>query len=106
VFVNLLGNASKFTDADAELALSVQKSEGHVVIRIRDPGIGIAQEALPHIFDLFMQADGAASRSRTGLGIGLALVRKLVQVHDGTVSAVSAGFGQGSEFTVRLPASN
>lgn len=106
VFVNLLGNASKYTDADAELTLSVHKREGQVVVRIRDPGIGIAQDALPHIFDLFNQADAAASHSRTGLGIGLALVRMLVEVHDGSVSAVSAGLGQGSEFTVRLPESD
>jgi signal transduction histidine kinase len=76
---------------------------GHAFVRIRDSGIGIAPESLPHIFDLFMQADATSPRSRSGLGIGLALVRTLVELHGGNVTAVSAGPGQGSEFTVRLP---
>jgi signal transduction histidine kinase len=106
VFVNLLGNASKYTDAGGELALSLHACDGHAVVHIRDSGIGIAHEVLPHIFDLFVQADGAAARSRSGLGIGLALVRTLVELHGGNVTAVSAGLGQGSEFTVRLPQPN
>jgi signal transduction histidine kinase len=103
VFVNLIGNASKYSDAGGELALSVHTSDGYAIARVRDTGIGIAPEVLPRIFDLFMQADAAAPRSRSGLGIGLALVRTLVELHDGSVSAASAGLGQGSEFTVHLP---
>ena len=102
VFVNLLANASKYTDVGGELALSVQTRGGYAVVCIRDSGIGIARDVLPHIFDLFVQADEAAARSRSGLGIGLALVRMLTELHGGSVSATSDGLGQGSEFTVRL----
>jgi signal transduction histidine kinase len=76
---------------------------GQAVVGIRDSGIGIAPDALPHIFDLFKQANEATPRSKSGLGIGLALVRKLVELHAGSVTAASDGIGQGSEFTVRLP---
>ena len=103
VFVNLLANASKYTDAGGELALSVHTHGGHAVVCVRDSGIGIAHDVLPHIFDLFVQADDAAPRSKSGLGIGLALVRMLTELHGGNVNASSAGLGQGSEFTVRLP---
>src|SRR6202034_202720 len=106
VFVNLIGNASKYTDAGGELASWMHTLGGHAFVRIRDSGIGIAPEALPHIFDLFMQADATAPRSRSGLGIGLALVRTLVELHGGSVTAASRGLGQGSEFTVRLPEDN
>jgi signal transduction histidine kinase len=103
VFVNLLSNASKYTEMGGELALSLHVSDGSAVVRVRDSGIGIAPDALPHIFDLFMQADTAAPRSGSGLGIGLALVRAIVESHGGSVAAASAGLGLGSEFTVRLP---
>jgi signal transduction histidine kinase len=103
VFVNLLANASKYTDAGGELALSVHTRGGYAVVCVRDSGIGIARDVLPHIFDLFVQADEAVERSRSGLGIGLALVRMLTELHGGSVSATSDGLGQGSEFTVRLP---
>jgi len=103
VFVNLLANASKYTDAGGDLALAVQTSDGDAIVCVRDSGIGIAPEMLPYIFDLFVQADEAASRSRSGLGIGLALVRMLAELHGGSVIAASAGLGRGSEFTVRLP---
>lgn len=103
VFVNLLANASKYTDAGGELAVRMHAQDGQAVVRIRDSGIGIAPEVLPHIFDLFKQADEATLRSKSGLGIGLALVRNLVELHGGNVTAASAGRGQGSEFTVRLP---
>ena len=73
------------------------------MIRVRDNGVGIAPEMLPRIFDLFTQVDGAVDRSHGGLGIGLALVRTLVELQDGRVQAQSGGLGQGSEFTVRLP---
>jgi signal transduction histidine kinase len=103
VFVNLLGNASRYTDAGGEIRVSIHVQGDHAVVRVRDTGIGIAPEALPHVFDLYRQADGANPRSRAGLGIGLALVQKIVELHGGQVSVVSAGPGQGSEFTVRLP---
>jgi len=103
VFVNLLANASRYTDEGGELAVWVHLRDGQAVVRVRDSGIGIAPEVLPHLFDLFRQADDAASRSRSGLGIGLALVRDLVESHGGSVTGASAGLGEGSEFTVRLP---
>lgn len=103
VFVNLLANASRYTDASGELAVWVHTLDGQAIVRVRDSGIGIAPDCLPHIFDLFRQADEAAARSKAGLGIGLALVRNLVELHGGSVTAASAGLKQGSEFTVRLP---
>jgi signal transduction histidine kinase len=103
VFVNLLANASRYTDAGGELTVCVHRRDGQAVISIRDSGLGIAPEALTHIFDMFTQADEAAPDSRFGLGIGLALVRKLVELHAGSVTAASAGLRRGSEFTVRLP---
>ena len=103
VFVNLLGNASKYTDRGGDLAVWVHTRDGQAVVRIRDSGIGIARDALPHVFDLFRQAKEEDTRFRSGLGIGLALVRDFVELHGGIVTAASAGLGQGSEFTVRLP---
>jgi len=103
VFVNLLANASRYTDAGGELAVWVHTKESQAVVRVRDSGIGIAPEALPHIFDLFEQAHEADPRSKAGLGVGLAVVRNIVELHGGSVTAASAGSGQGSEFTVRLP---
>jgi len=103
VFVNLLGNASRYTDAEGEVCVSMHVRDGEVVVRIRDSGIGIAPDALPYIFDLFRQADAAVSRSHAGLGIGLALARSFVALHGGCVTATSAGLGRGSEFTVLLP---
>jgi signal transduction histidine kinase len=103
VFVNLLANASKYTDAGGELAVWMHVRKGQAIVRVRDSGIGIASEALPHLFDLFRQADEAAPRSQSGLGIGLALVRNIVESHGGSVTGASAGLGRGSEFAVRLP---
>jgi two-component system CheB/CheR fusion protein len=103
VFINLLANASRYTDAGGDLAVWVHAPDGQAVVRIRDSGIGIAPEVLPHLFELFKQADEAAPHSQSGLGIGLAVVRSLVESHGGRVTGASAGLGQGSEFTVRLP---
>jgi signal transduction histidine kinase len=103
VFQNLLSNASKYTNPGGDLALALQVHDRHAVVRVRDSGIGITAEALPDIFNLFMQADPTAPRSHPGLGIGLTLVKTLVELHGGGVTAHSAGLGQGSEFTVRLP---
>ena len=103
VLSNLLNNAAKYTDEGGEIALSAEQQGREVVIRVRDNGTGIAPELLPHIFDMFTQADQTLSRSRGGLGIGLTLVRSLVEMHDGRVTARSEGPGRGSEFAVRLP---
>jgi len=103
VFVNLLSNASKYTDAGGELTVRAHRQDDLAVVRIRDSGIGIAPEALPFIFDLFRQADAGNPRSRSGLGIGLALVRDIVSLHGGRVTAASEGIGRGSEFAVQLP---
>jgi signal transduction histidine kinase len=103
VFVNLLSNASRYTDAGGELSVSVATSGSQAVVCVRDSGIGITPDALPYIFDLFTQANTADPRSRAGLGIGLAVVRNLLAAHGGSVTATSAGSGKGSEFTVRLP---
>jgi signal transduction histidine kinase len=104
VFVNLLTNASKYTDEGGRISLSLQAQDDYAVVRIKDSGIGIAAHTLPNIFDLFMQVDAAAGRTRSGVGVGLALVRKIIEMHDGSVTALSAGLGQGSEFVVRLRA--
>jgi anti-sigma regulatory factor (Ser/Thr protein kinase) len=98
---NLLTNASKYTDQGGQISLSLQSQEGYAVVRVQDTGMGISAFALPTIFDLFVQADASSARSRSGVGVGLALVRKFVEMHGGSVTAHSAGLGQGSEFVVR-----
>jgi len=103
VLVNLLLNAAKYTDAGGNVGLFVEREKVEAIVRIRDSGIGIAPDVLPHVFDLFVQADPSSHRADAGLGIGLALVRSLVERHGGRVTAVSDGLGHGSEFTVRLP---
>jgi len=100
---NLLTNAAKYTEANGHIRLTAQREGGEAVLRVGDTGIGIAPDMLPHVFELFVQANHAAARSQGGLGIGLTLVRNLVEMHHGTVEARSAGLGQGSEFVVRLP---
>ncbi|HTE19154.1 MAG TPA: GAF domain-containing sensor histidine kinase, partial [Armatimonadota bacterium] len=108
VLINLLGNAAKYTEPGGEVHLSVEAEsrDGRpwAVVRVVDSGVGIAPELLPDIFDLFMQADRSLDRAQGGLGIGLTLVRNLVELHGGTVEAHSAGPGHGSEFVVSLPA--
>ena len=103
VLVNLLFNAAKYTDDGGALSLAVSQIDDEAIVCIRDSGIGIAADVLPHVFNLFMQADHSSRRAEAGLGIGLALVRRLVELHGGSVTAASAGLGQGSEFTVQLP---
>ncbi len=100
---NILNNAFKFTDRGGRISLTVEREATHAVIIVRDSGIGIAAHDLTGIFEMFMQVDGSVERSPSGLGIGLALVKSLVQMHDGTIEARSAGVGQGTEFVVRLP---
>ncbi len=103
VLVNLLNNAAKYTDAGGLVRMTVQQEVAEAVIRVRDNGVGIAPETLPRVFELFTQGDAAHNRSHGGLGIGLALVRNLVELHDGRVQVQSGGLGKGSEFTVKLP---
>lgn len=102
VVVNLLTNAAKYTDEGGHIWLGVRQVGDEAEIRVRDTGVGIAPELLPHIFELFTQAERSLDRSQGGLGIGLALVQRLVEMHRGRVEAFSA-LGQGSEFVVRLP---
>ena len=103
---NLLNNAAKYTDRGGRIALVADREGDEAVVRVRDNGIGLSAEMLPRVFDLFAQADRSLDRSQGGLGIGLTLVRSLVQLHDGNVSVESRGPGQGSEFIVRLPTSS
>ncbi len=103
VLANLLNNAAKYTDEGGRIRIDARIEGAEVVFRVRDTGVGIAPDMLPGVFDLFAQVDTAIDRSHGGLGIGLALVRMLVEMHGGRVSAASEGPGKGSEFTVRLP---
>jgi CheY-like chemotaxis protein len=104
VLGNLLNNASKYSPPESEIAIDVTFADGLVSIAIGDQGAGIAAEFLPHVFDLFSQSARSLDRSEGGLGIGLTLVKSLVELHGGSVTAQSAGVDQGSTFTVRLPA--
>jgi len=103
VFMNLLSNAAKYTDPGGQIELRVVSEGGTALVSIRDTGIGIAPHRLESVFEMFSQEEPAISRSRGGLGIGLSLTRKLVELHGGTVSASSEGAGKGSLFMVRLP---
>ncbi|MCW8196813.1 hybrid sensor histidine kinase/response regulator [Proteobacteria bacterium 005FR1] len=100
---NLLNNAAKFTGPDGTIWLSVHDNTSEVVISVRDNGIGIAAEKLPHLFTMFSQATPPLERGHGGLGVGLSLVRGLIELHGGTVEARSEGLNQGAEFIVRLP---
>jgi signal transduction histidine kinase len=104
VVTNLLGNAAKFTDPGGHVRLTARAEAGQVVLRVRDNGRGIDPELLPRVFDLFYQVPGPGRPATGGLGIGLALVKSLVELHGGTVAVSSEGLGTGCEFVVRLPA--
>jgi signal transduction histidine kinase len=103
VFANLLTNAAKYTEPRGHIAIAVARAGGEVRVQVRDDGVGIPPELLPRIFDLFVQGQQSAERSAGGLGIGLNLVRTLVDLHGGSVEASSLGRGAGSSFTVTLP---
>ena len=103
VVTNLLNNAARYTPDGGAIDLSVRREAGQAVICVRDNGVGISAAMLPRIFDMFAQGDAAGPRAQGGLGVGLALVRNLVELHGGAVSATSAGTGLGCEFVVRLP---
>ncbi len=100
---NLLSNAIKFTPAQGQVRVSTQRIGDRVMLEIFDSGQGIAAEFLPHIFDRFRQADGSTTRRHGGLGLGLAIVRHIIELHHGTVAVRSAGVGQGTTFTITLP---
>jgi len=103
VFLNLLNNAAKYSRPGGHIHLHVEGQGSEVVVSVKDTGIGIAAEQLPHIFEMFAQVDRSLDTSRSGLGVGLALVKRLVEMHGGRVGARSEGLGTGSEFVVRLP---
>jgi CheY-like chemotaxis protein len=100
---NLLNNAAKYTPHGGRIALSTRREGDRVVISVADTGIGISRDALPEVFEMFTQVGRTRDRSQGGLGIGLALVRRLVELHGGSATAVSPGPGEGSTFAVRLP---
>jgi signal transduction histidine kinase len=105
VIWNLLANAIKFTPEGGRVDVFIEPSNDHMEIRVFDTGQGISPDFLPHVFERFRQADGATTRRHSGLGLGLAIVRQLVELHGGTVHAASQGVGRGATFTVRLPMS-
>ena len=103
VFWNLISNSVKFTPRDGRVQILLQRINSHIEIIVSDTGIGIEPEFLPYVFDRFRQGDSGTNRQSSGLGLGLAIVRHLVELHGGTVRAQSKGHGQGASFTVRLP---
>ncbi|MBL9023085.1 MAG: response regulator [Myxococcales bacterium] len=104
VISNLLTNAAKYTDRGGHVSVRAAREGDEVVLRVRDDGVGIAEDVLPHVFDMFVQERQALDRSRGGLGLGLTISRSLVELHGGRIAAASAGRGRGSEFIVSLPA--
>jgi signal transduction histidine kinase/CheY-like chemotaxis protein len=104
IISNLLTNAAKYTPSASQIWLSAEHDGEDVVLRVRDQGAGIEPHMLGRIFELFVQADASPTRTQGGLGIGLTLVKRLIELHEGTVTASSAGLGKGSEFIVRIPA--
>jgi len=105
VLGNLLNNATKYGSAGGHISVVSELDDSHVIVRVRDDGIGMSADLLPKIFDLFVQAEPTGSRAAGGLGIGLSLARDLVHLHGGHIDAASGGLGRGSEFVVRLPRS-
>jgi CheY-like chemotaxis protein len=102
VFANLLNNAAKYTDEKGHIQITLKREGGDAVISVRDNGVGILPEMLPRVFDMFAQIDRTLNRAQGGLGIGLALAKKLVELHGGRMEVASDGPGKGSEFVVRL----
>jgi signal transduction histidine kinase len=104
VLWNLLSNATKFTPGGGRIGLTVRESNSAILIEVSDTGIGISSELLPHVFERFWQADSTTTRVHGGLGLGLSLVRHIVELHGGEVNVSSSGEGRGTIFTVTLPA--
>lgn len=105
VFSNLLNNAVKFTESEGSIRVTAERQNNQAIVRIKDSGIGIAQELMPKIFDMFVQGETVTERSHGGLGLGLTLARDIVQLHGGSIEAKSDGLNKGSEFVVTLPLS-
>jgi CheY-like chemotaxis protein len=103
VFSNLLNNVAKYTDPGGRITLAVERQGSDVVVSVKDTGVGIPAHMLPLVFEMFTQVDGSLEKAQGGLGIGLSLVKGLVELHGGSVEARSAGPGTGSDFVVRLP---
>jgi signal transduction histidine kinase/CheY-like chemotaxis protein len=103
VLTNLLGNAAKYTNRGGRVALCARVEDNNLIVSVADNGIGLAPEMLADVFDMFVQVDPTLERANAGLGVGLSLARRLVELHHGTIEARSAGIGRGSEFTLRLP---
>ena len=103
ILTNLLTNAAKYTNPGGRIWLTIEREEDYVAMRVRDTGIGIEPDVLAHVFEPFWQSSTEDDHSKAGLGIGLALVQDFVELHGGSVTAFSAGAGQGAEFVVRLP---
>jgi two-component system CheB/CheR fusion protein len=106
IVVNLLTNAAKYTPQGGHITLKAYPENNQIVVKVIDTGVGIPREMLPRVFELFTQVNPQIDRTKGGLGIGLTVVRRLTEMHGGTVSATSEGLGKGSEFTVRLPRGN
>src|SRR5262249_2029717 len=104
IISNLLSNSAKYTPRGGQITLTLDRKQDEAIISVTDTGIGIPRESMTRIFEMFSQIRSDGNQSGDGLGIGLALVRHLVQLHSGTVTATSPGLGKGSEFIVRLPA--
>jgi PAS domain S-box-containing protein len=103
ILANLLNNAAKYTEPGGKISVRARRHDGIVAVSVRDNGVGLTRDALPRLFDMFSRVDHASGRSQGGLGIGLALARRLTEMHGGTIDASSEGLGLGSEFVVRLP---
>ena len=103
VLSNLLNNAAKYTPPGGVISLQLTRDDYHAIVRVRDNGIGLEPQSLARIFDMFVQVDRSLERSQAGLGVGLTLARRLVELHDGSIEVASAGVGKGSEFTLRIP---
>jgi signal transduction histidine kinase len=103
VLVNLLSNSIKFTPAEGTIEVRLAQEDETVVLSVRDSGVGISADLLPQLFKMFLQGEESSQGVNTGLGVGLALAKILVEMHDGTIEAHSAGVGKGAEFVVRLP---
>ena len=106
VFANLLGNAAKYTPENGKVWINVSRDDDHAIVSVRDNGIGISEESLKHLFDLFYQAQPPLESIASGLGVGLTLARRLIELHGGSLAARSDGLGKGSEFIVHLPLVN
>src|SRR6185369_7854161 len=102
-FSNLLNNAAKYTENGGRIAFTATVEGGWIAVQVTDNGIGIAPETLPRIFEMFAQVDQSIERKQAGLGVGLTLARRLIELHEGTLEVSSPGLGKGSIFSVRLP---